>query len=247
MIDKNIINKIIDNVKATDKDLIIEIGPGKGYLTKELVKKSHVIAIEIDEDMSADLSTIDNCDIIYGDFLKVDLKEITKNYNYEKIYLIANIPYYITTPIVKKIIEENIEYAEIILMVQKEMADRFSAKPKTSEYNSLTVFLNYYFNIETLFLVNKTSFDPIPKVDSAVVKFSNKQNKLEIKDFKFFGTLVKTSFLHKRKTIKNNLNNYNLEVIKEILEKNNLSLSCRAEEIPLDVFVLLANTLFVKK
>ncbi len=243
LIDKNVIRKIIAEVKATKKDLILEIGPGKGVLTKELTKITKVIAIEIDQEMRSYLDSIQGVDFIYKDFLTVDLKSVLAKYKYDNIYIVANIPYYITTPIIKKIINSQINFKGIILMVQKEMANRISAIPKDSNYNSLTVFLNYYFNIESLFLVPKKSFYPIPKVDSAVIKMVEIKNKLNVKDYAFFEKIVKESFLHRRKTIKNNLKNYDLKIIESILEKNNYSLSSRPQDINLGTYIELANYL----
>ena len=145
--DSNIIKKIIDSSEIEKESLIIEIGPGSGYLTKELVKKAKVIAYEIDEDLKEILSkefyNEENIEFIFEDFLQRDIKSDIKKYNYNKLYVIANLPYYITTPIINKIITEKLEPEKMVIMVQKEVGDRFSAKVGTKEYSSITVFLNY--------------------------------------------------------------------------------------------------------
>lgn len=247
LVDNNVINNIISSVNATKEDIIIEIGPGQGVLTKELVKLSQVIAIEIDQDMSIYLNSIKEAEIIYADFLNINLEEVLSKYKYKNIYIVANIPYYITTPIIKKIIDSKINFKEITLMVQKELADRFASLPGDSEYNSLTVFLNYYFNIEKLFFVGRNSFYPIPKVNSEVIKLKSIENKIEIKNYKYFEKIVKESFLHRRKTLRNNLKNYNLKLIDEVLLKSAYSLNNRPQDLPLEVYVDIANTLYLEK
>ncbi len=247
LIDNSIIEKIMLSFSATKNDLIIEIGPGKGYLTKELDKIGcPVIAIEIDNDMKAFLTDFNNTKVIYDDFLQIDLDNLIKEYNYENLFLIANIPYYITTPIVKKIIDSNLAFKNVVLMVQKELAERYAARVGHSNYSSLTVFLNYHYDVKILFDVDKFCFFPAPKVDSAVIKLENKE-KSYIKDYYFFEQLVKTSFMHKRKNLKNNLKEYDLEQIENILKANDLSLHNRAEDVSLEVFIELSNILTSQK
>ena len=236
--DDNILNKIANSIE-TNNDLIIEIGPGMGALTKKLINKnSYVLAYEIDERAKEYLLPLENekTKIVYKDFLETDLKEDIKNIKYNKLYVIANIPYYITTPIIEHIIESDIDVESMVLLVQKEVAERFSAKPKSKEYGSLTVYLNYYFEVKKLFDVKNTCFTPVPKVDSAVIKFTKKNNNYNI-DSKQFSKFIKECFSMKRKTLRNNLKNYDFEIIKEILEKNNYLASVRAEEIDLQTFI----------
>lgn len=243
--DKSVINKIIDSADITVDSLILEIGPGSGALTKELVKtKGKVVAFEIDERLKEELSKIEsnNLEVIYGDFLKIDLKEVLNKYNYKKLHLIANLPYYITTPIIMKIINET-KIDEMIIMVQKEVGSRFKAKPNTKEYNSLSVFLQYYFDIKTVTIVNKNSFVPKPKVDSIVVRFSIKDNKIKANNEKVFFKLVKDSFTFKRKNLKNNLKGYDLNKINIILNKFNKDLTFRAESLSLEEFIEISNNI----
>ena len=236
--DDNILNMIASSIE-TKNDLIIEIGPGMGALTKKLVNKdSYVIAYEVDERTKEYLLPLENdkTKIIYKDFLKTDIKEDIKDIKYNNLYIMANIPYYITTPIIEHIIESNIPVKEMVLLVQKEVAERFSAKPKTKDYGSLTVYLNYFYDIKKLFNVKNTCFTPAPKVDSAVVKFTRKDNNYNI-DGISFSKFIKECFSMKRKTLRNNLKNYDFDKVKEVLDKYNYPESVRAEEIPLETFI----------
>lgn len=245
--DKNIIEKIVTCNDITEKDLIIEIGPGKGALTKELKRyNSNIICYEIDERMKPILSELENkkLKVIYGDFLKKEINDDLGKVNYENLYVIGNLPYYITTPIIEKVIDSKIPLSTMTIMVQKEVADRFLAMPKTKQYNSLTIYLNYYFDIEKVCLVKNTCFNPVPKVDSAVVKFVRKENKYKVVNEEVFFKLINDSFRFKRKTLKNNLSNYDWNKIKEILLNNNYNESVRAEEIDINTFVLISNNLY---
>ena len=238
LIDKNIVGKIISSVNPTSNDLIIEIGPGSGNLTRELKKyNADLVAYEIDLDTKSlldDLSDMKTT-IIFDDFLKRDIKSDIRNISYDNLYVIANLPYYITTPIIEKIIKEGLNPKEMTLMVQKEVADRLSAKPKTKEYGYITVFLNYYFDIEKLFNVPKGAFKPVPKVDSAVLKFKSHQRYKT--DEAKFNELIKKAFMHKRKTLNNNLKGYDSEKLREVLNKYELSPAARAEELPIEAFI----------
>lgn len=240
-----ILNDIANSVETKENDLVIEIGPGKGALTKYLSKKnSYLICYEVDTRMNTILNNYNNdkTKIIFNDFLKTNIEEDIKEMNYNNLYIIANIPYYITTPIIKKAITLK-KLQAMTLLVQKEVAERLSAKPGNKAYGSLTVYLNYYFNIEYLFDVNKNCFTPSPKVDSAVIKFTRKNEMPQVKDEnKLFG-LIENSFKLKRKTLKNNLKEYNWNKINEILMKHNLPESIRAEELSLDLFIEIANNL----
>lgn len=236
--DENILNQIANSID-TKNDLIIEIGPGMGALTKKLVcKNSYVLAYELDERTKPYLLPLENekTKIIYKDFLKANLKEDIGNIKYNRLYIIANIPYYITTPIIEHIINSRITVDSMVLLVQREVAERFSAKPKTKEYGSLTVYLNYYFEVEKLFDVKNICFIPAPKVDSAVVKFIKKKNDYDI-DSDAFLKFIRECFGMKRKTLKNNLKNFNFDKISNILEKNGYTKNSRAEEIDLQTFI----------
>ena len=241
-----IINKIVNSVSVSEKDLIIEIGPGHGILTEALkILNANLICYEVDERLKKYLDKFNDekTKIIYNDFLKTDITSDIKIINYENIYIVANIPYYITTPIIEHIIDSKIDVSRMILMVQNEVANRICAKPKSKAYGSLTVYLNYFFEIEKLFVVDRKEFDPIPNVDSAVISLKKRVNKYDVKNEEVFFKLITDSFKQKRKTIKNNLFNYDINLIEEILVKNNLSLKSRAEEINIDVFVEISNSI----
>ena len=246
IVDKNIIHSIIVKSEIDDETLVIEIGPGAGSLTSELGKYAkNVIAYEIDETLKPILekNITPNTEVIFEDFLKRDIAEDIKKYNYKKLYVIANLPYYITTPIIIKLIDTKIDFDKIVVMVQKEVGDRFKAKPKTKEYNSLSVFLSYYFNITKILDVSRNVFMPKPNVDSIVVCFTKKVDKLKVNNEELFFKLIKDSFKQKRKNLRNNLKGYDLENISKTLSKYKLDLTVRAEALPLEIFVEIANNL----
>ena len=207
--DEKVLQKIVSSIECSKDDCIIEIGPGYGALTKYLVKVNcPVIAFEIDKEVKPVLDKInaDNLRIVYEDFMKVNVKEYLPN-NYKNLYIVANIPYYITTPILEKIIEEKLNENSCTLMVQKEVADRFSAKCGSKEYGSITVYLGYYYNINKLFEVPRKAFYPVPNVDSAILKLTRKEDKVFLDEDKFF-KFVKSAFQFKRKYIRINLKSY---------------------------------------
>ncbi len=238
-----ILVKIVSSFECDKTSKIIEVGPGDGALTKQLVKKEvPVFSFEIDESLKQYLDKIDasNLNVIYGDFLAVSLKEYFSEK--DKLFVIANIPYYITTPIITKFIEEKYIPEVMVLMVQKEVAERLSAKPKTSTYGAITAILNYYFDIEYLFTVGRKEFYPVPNVDSAIIRLVRKKYTIDC-DFEKYKKLVNDAFKQKRKNLKNNLKNYNIIKIEEILKKYNFNLSNRAEELGFEVFVEICNNL----
>lgn len=226
--------QLIDNVQ--NNDLIIEIGPGKGALTKYLINKPcNIKCIEIDKDMHKYLDKYqsENCNIIYNDILQVDLKNLICNY--DNIYVIGNLPYYITTPIIDYLIK-NINAKKMVFMVQKEVADRLTAKPNTKNYGYYTLYLNYYYNVYNEIFVCRNNFNPIPKVDSEVISLNVREN-IPIVDKEKYFKLLKDAFSHKRKTLKNNLINYDFNKIQNILNKYKLDENVRAEQISEEVFI----------
>ena len=242
LIDNNIIKKISESFVVNSDDLIIEIGPGSGALTKELIKKGcNVICFEIDTRLKEKLSLIEsnNLNIVYEDFLKVDLKEWTKGY--KRLFFVGNLPYYITTAIINKIVSESNPY-EIVIMIQKEVAERFMASPNSRNYGSLSVFLQYNFDITKVCNVSKNCFNPIPKVDSIVLKLT-KNKKEQANNENQFYKLIKDAFSQKRKNLRNNLKCYDLDKINSILNTFNKDLSKRAEQITVSEFVKISNEL----
>lgn len=246
--DENLINKIVDSAEINNDSLVIEIGPGMGALTTKILNKcKQAIIYEIDVDLKQylenKLNKYNNYELIFEDFLQVNVKNKLKEFDYKELLIVANLPYYITTPIIKKIIEDEILANKIVIMIQKEVADRFSARVNTKDYSSLTVFLNYYYDIKKLFNVSKNMFFPKPEVDSSVILMSKRKDKEFIKDINKFNEIVRDSFKYKRKNLRNNLQGYDLMKIEEVLNKYNLSLTSRAENIPLYVFIEIANNI----
>ena len=242
--DKNIIKKIADSINPTEEDLIIEIGPGAGALTKELVKKkSEDICFEIDTRLKEILEQINSekLTIIFKDFLSIKINEYIDQNKYKNLYFVGNLPYYITTAIINKIVKESNPY-EITIMVQKEVADRFSAKPGTKDYSSISIFLQYNFDIERVCNVSKTCFEPVPKVDSSVIKFK-RNKKISANDEEKFYKLIKDSFTQKRKNLRNNLKGYDLNKIQAILKKYDKDLTARAEQLSIEEFVDISNNI----
>lgn len=238
-----ILDKIVSSFVCDDNFKIIEVGPGDGALTRKLIKKNvDVVAFEIDESLKQFLDKIDvsNLRVVYGDFLDVNLENYF-NSN-DKLCVVANIPYYITTPIITKFINDKFIPEVMVLMVQKEVAERLSAKVKTSSYGSITVLLNYYFDVEYLFTVDRKEFYPVPNVDSAIIKLVKKNNNL-VCDYNKFKSVVSVAFKQKRKNLRNNFKGYDLDKINSVLERHNLSLTNRAEDLSYEVFVEICNIL----
>lgn len=247
IVDENLINSIISKAEIDKDTMVIEIGPGAGSLTSKLaLAAKNVLCYEIDESLKDILSTnvpVDNVDIIFGDFLKCNVSQDILKYTYNKLYVVANLPYYITTPIIMKIIEDKLPVSKIVIMVQKEVGDRFKASPNSKDYGSLSIFLQYYFDIRKLLDVSRNVFLPKPNVDSIVVEFSRKENNYFVKDEQLFFKLVRDSFTQKRKTLRNNLRGYDLEIIEDVLKKYNYTLSVRAEQLTIEQFIDIANAL----
>ena len=246
--DKNVINKIVESADIDKDTLVIEIGPGGGAITELMVPKAKwSMLYEADSRLEEHLKDLlkgnDNYEIVIGDFLKANVLEDLKKYNYNKLYVVANLPYYITTPIIMKFVEDCVLPNKFVIMVQKEVAYRLSACVGSRDYGSLTVFLNYYYDIKKLFDVSRNCFTPKPNVDSAIVEMKLKDNRLEVLDMNLFNKLVRDSFLHKRKNIRNNLKGYDLEIIESVLSKYGFDLGMRAESLELEVFVDMANEL----
>ena len=245
--DENILRNIVDKSMVDNDTLVLEIGVGAAFLTYYLSKKAkYVIGYEIDESLkdiiSNQLKDTNNTEIIFEDFLKTNVIDKIKEYDYKKLYVVANLPYYITTPIITKLINDNLGVDKIVVMVQKEVGDRFNAKPNSKEYNSLTIFLNYYFDIKKLMDVSRNSFVPKPNVDSAIIEF-NRHNKYKVNNEELFFKLVRDSFRFKRKNLRNNLKEYDLNKLEEILSKINKDLTVRAESLTIEDFMFISDNL----
>ena len=248
LIDNNIINKIVNSIYVLDNSLVIEIGCGGGMLTSELCKKfNFVLGYEIDLDIRdrlfSKINSFSNFKIIFDNFLNRDIVLDVNNFTFDNLYVVSNLPYYITTAIIEKLIASGLNFNLMTFMVQNEVADRFVAKVGTKEYNSLTIFLNYKYDVKKLFVVNRKCFYPVPNVDSAIVAFTSNNDKYSVDDEDLFFRVVRDSFKFKRKTIKNNLKNYDLDVIESVLQRYGFDLSVRAEQLSIQVFCDIANGL----
>lgn len=245
--DDSIVKKIVNLSSIEKNSLTLEVGPGKAILTKKLSNASdNVLCYEIDLDLKEYLLNIfenSNVDIIFDDFLNRDIRKDVDKYEYKNLYFISNVPYYITTPILIKLIKSGLNFEKIVMMVQEEVGERFSAKVNSKSYGSITVYLNYYFNIKREFRVDRNEFIPVPNVDSEIISLTKKEKLLHLNNEEKFFKLVKDSFKFKRKTIKNNLRDYDLVIIEKVLKENNLDLNSRAEQIPMEVFVEMSNSL----
>ncbi|MDO5568685.1 MAG: 16S rRNA (adenine(1518)-N(6)/adenine(1519)-N(6))-dimethyltransferase RsmA [bacterium] len=249
LIDNNIIDKIMSNIVVDEDTLVIEIGAGSGNLTCNLASIcKKLICFEIDGRLESTLkkrlACYSNVNLIMQDFLKADISTIIENCNLSKLVVVSNLPYYITTAIINKFIENNIFPDKFLLMMQLEVGNRITANVGTKNYNSLTVCLNYYYNINKLFVVKRTCFKPIPNVDSVVISMNKKIRKLSKDEEAIFLKLVRDSFRQKRKTLKNNLDSYDLNLMAIILNKLGKDLSVRAENLTIDDFVEISKFLF---
>lgn len=246
--DINIVKKIVRTAGIEGKSLVIEVGPGGAIMTRELsFEADNVLAYEIDEDLKEEqikrLGDRDNVEILFQDFLESNIIEDVKKYKYDNLYFVSNVPYYITTPIILKLINSGLFFNKIVMMVQKEVGDRFSTKCGNKEYGSITVLLNYFYNIKKEFLVSRKQFVPEPNVDSVIISFEEKKDKLALNDFNLFEKVVRDSFQYKRKNLRNNLKGYDLIKVEDVLKKYNFDLTVRAEALPVEVFVEIANVL----
>ena len=255
--DTNILQKIVDTAEIDKNVNVIEIGPGIGALTEFLAENAaEVMAFEIDERLVPILEDTlrdhDNVKVINEDVLKADLQTRVKEFENPDlpIKVVANLPYYITTPILMHLIESKIPFAEFVVMMQKEVADRISAEPNTKAYGSLSIAVQYYMTAKVAFVVPRTVFVPAPNVDSAILKMTRrKQPLVEVKDEDFFFRVSKASFVHRRKTLWNNLTSHfgkSEEVknkLEQALENAAIKPSIRGEALSISDFARLSDAL----
>lgn len=246
LIDGNIIRKIVDLADVEKGDCILEIGPGPGVLTEELLKRgARVLAIEKDRGFADKLKRFQSQGelfILQEDILEVDLEKAIKQAGMDApVKVISNLPYHITTPIIAKLLGYKDLFSSIVVMVQDEVARRFTGQKKTKDYSSITVFLSFFAKVRYGFKVKRTCFMPSPKVDSAVVLIHPKDPPIENEEEqKQFLQLVRTAFNQRRKTIRSSLHKlYPKEIVVEALKKASLSIDARAEELDLEEFLRL--------
>lgn len=248
LINQQIIDEIIEKSQITKEDTVLEIGPGLGSLTKALMQNAkRVIAVELDENMVNILNNRfnnENLEIINDDILKININEITDKYG--KIKVVANLPYYITTPIVMKLLEEEYNIESITVMVQKEVGERLCADPGSRDFGAVTVGVNFYSKSKVIIDVPKDNFMPVPEVDSCVIKLDIlDEPPVILKDKKRFFRLVKAAFSQRRKTINNSLasGEFSKESVLAVLNKLGIDAKLRAEDLSIQDFANITNEL----
>lgn len=253
LIDNNILNKIAHSASINSDTVVVEIGPGMGALTEKLLEKAYkVICYEIDTDMVhilqnrfSDYIKDNKLVINHKDFLKADLEKDLEGY--KNIKVVANLPYYITTPILIKICEELTELDEMIVMMQKEVALRICGKPSTKDYNALSVLIQYNHEASLLFDVGRGCFFPEPDVTSSIVKIKKINPILKPINEEFFYTFNRNIFKQRRKTLVNNLKQsytYTKEEIEEVLNNLSLSLTIRSEALKVEEIIKLSDLFY---
>lgn len=255
--DKNIIDEIIENAQIGPEDLVMEIGPGIGVITMEAAEKAKkVIAVEIDKNLipilKETLKDYDNVEIINKDILKTDVNGLIDGCKekFAGVKILGNLPYYITTPIIMKLLEDGVKADSITIMMQKEVADRIKALPGTKAYGALSVAVQYYCTAEAVVNVPKEVFMPQPKVDSTVLRLCiRKEKPVILEDRDMFFRCVKAGFGQRRKTLLNSLmgiDNITKDIVRDALEKAGIDPSRRAETLNLEEFAKLSNEVFLR-
>lgn len=258
LIDTNILKKIVSFANLTESSGAIEIGPGIGALTEQLARTSKkVVAFEIDQRLlpilNETLSPYENVRVIHKDVLEADVQQVMDEEfeDLNDIMVVANLPYYVTTPIIMKLLEEKLPIRGIVCMLQKEVADRISAKPGTKDYGSLSIAVQYYTEAETVMVVPKTVFVPQPNVDSAVIRLTKRDRPaVSVRDEGFFFQVTKSCFAQRRKTILNNLTSQlpdgkqKKESILTALSNSGVDPTRRGETLSLEEFGRLSDELY---
>ena len=248
--DTNLLKAIVADAGITKEDEVLEIGPGAGTLTCQLAKvAAKVVCYEIDQKLAPileeQLSEFNNVEVIYKDILKEDDASIAKHFN-GSFKVVANLPYYITTPIIFKFLEGEYDLKSLTIMVQKEVAERLVAKESTKDYGTITVSANIKADTKITRIVGRQMFNPQPNVDSAIINLTINNAKFEVKNQKVLASLIKSAFAMRRKTLYNNLKavfNLNQDIIKQIMVTCKLNENIRGEALDLGQFVTLSNEL----
>ena len=252
--DDHLLAKIVEAAEITHEDVVIEIGPGAATLTAALAEKAaQVIAIEIDKDLfpiiERRMAGYSNFELVAGDAMKVDFDALAAKYGTKKYKVVANLPYYITTPIVMRLLEEGFSASELVIMVQKEVADRFLASPGTKAYGAITAAIHYYGEVSRAFNVPRTMFTPRPEVDSSIVKIKRYENKpFTAEDEKMLRRVIKAAFGQRRKTLNNALKALGLpkDELDQALNAAGIDAARRGETLSVEEFVRLSNILSAK-
>lgn len=248
LIDNNVLTKIVDSAELDENSCALEIGPGIGVLTQEMATRcKKVVAIEIDDRLipilGETLGNFPNVEVVHSDALKVDFNKLFEEKGLDNVKVVANLPYYVTTPIITKIFKEAKGVKSITVMIQKEVAERLIAKPSTKDYGALTLLANYYSDVEKVVKVPPSCFIPNPKVESMVVKMNIKEPEVDVEDEKLFFRVIRDSFNMRRKTLTNALKPIGLkpDVLKECLAKANIDEKRRGETLSIEEFANLSN------
>ncbi|MEW9675313.1 16S rRNA (adenine(1518)-N(6)/adenine(1519)-N(6))-dimethyltransferase RsmA [Lentibacillus sp. L22] len=255
LIDVNILENIIKKAGIDHESGVIEVGPGIGALTEQLaIHAKKVVAFEIDQRLfpilDDTLKQYNNVQFIHQDILKADVIQVIKD-NFtpgQVIHIVANLPYYITTPILMKLLQENLPITSLTVMIQKEVAARMAAVPNSKSYGSLSIAVQYYTHAEIVMQVPNSVFMPQPNVDSSVLKLTIRETPpVDVINEEYFFTLVKAAFFQRRKTLRNNLTNYfaksfSKEEVNQLLDKAGIDGTRRGESLTIEEFAVLANT-----
>lgn len=258
--DKNIIDRIIEGAEIGEDDLVIEVGPGIGVITYEAsLAARKVITVEIDRNLipilAETLADRDNIEVVNSDILKTDVNALieearAKEPQIKNVQIIGNLPYYITTPIIMKLLEDGVRADGITVMMQKEVADRIKAVPSTKAYGALSVAVQYYCEVESVVNVPKEVFVPQPQVDSTVLRLKPRQDKpVVLRDDEVFFRVVKAGFGQRRKTLSNSLTGIEgitKEIVKDALAATGIEPTRRAETLNLEEFAKLANEIVLR-
>ncbi|MUV38013.1 16S rRNA (adenine(1518)-N(6)/adenine(1519)-N(6))-dimethyltransferase [Lentibacillus sp. JNUCC-1] len=255
LIDVNILENIIHHAGIDQTSGVIEIGPGIGALTEQLaIHSDHVLAFEIDQRLlpvlKHTLSDYDNVSVVHQDILEADVNQAIKAHFHpeQPVHVVANLPYYITTPILMKLLHEDLPVSTLTVMIQKEVAQRMAASPSQKSYGSLSIAVQYYTEAQVVMTVPKTAFMPQPNVDSSILKLVKRQTPpVDVVDEDLFFTLVRASFAQRRKTLRNNLNAFykqrlDKQAITDLLEEAGIDGTRRGESLSMEEFAQLTNT-----
>ena len=250
--DTNLLSAIVKDAQIKKDDAVLEIGPGAGTLTKEILSatQAKVIAVEIDKDLESilqkNVGKYPNFELIFGDILKISPKELKEKFAEKPFKVVANLPYYISTPILFYLLENDFNVESITVMLQLELAKRLTAQKNTKDYGALTILLDYLGNVTLTRKVPRVLFTPAPNVDSAIVRIEINKNKFSIR-YSEIAPFVKKSFAMRRKTLENNIvSGFGLtrEEVSKAIEKCGFLKNCRAEDLTSTDFIKLYQTIF---